>query len=213
LWYRLRGMSRLLFIPIGVLYAFLSISPPVLAIVADRILAVVNGQVIAKSDVQIYREVFAAKSTADDSAVLHELVDQELLLEEAKKLEILPPTDEEIAQAYNNLRLRFGRPETFALLKARLSLTDEEIELEIRQQLLIQKLIEQRINYFVFVTPGEVEGYAQEHSAEFKDSTTEAARKEIQEILTAQKAKQKLKDYLDRLRVKADIRINRPLSE
>jgi len=213
LCYRLQGMSRHPLITLGIIYAVLSISPPVMAIVADRILAVVNGEVIALSDVQVYREAFAEKSAADDSAVLRDLIDQNLLQEEAKKLEILPPSDEEIARAYNNLRLRFGRPETFALLKARLSLTDEEIEQQIRQQLLIQKLIEQRINFFVFVTPGEVDAYAQEHPAEFKDQTAEAARKAIQDILSAQKGKQKLKEYLDRLRVKADIRINRPLPE
>jgi peptidyl-prolyl cis-trans isomerase SurA len=200
-------------IPIGIFLLgvlFPATSP---AIVADRILAVVNREVIALSDVQKYREVFVEKRDADDSSALKELMDQRLLLAEAKKLEILPPSEDEIARAYKKLRLRFGRPETFELLKTRLALTDDEIEEQIKQQLLIHKLIEQRIYFFVFVTPEEIEAYYQEHLGEFKNQTPEAARKVIQDIRTAEKSQQKLKDYLDRLRAKADIRINRPPPE
>jgi hypothetical protein len=186
---------------------------PAPAIVADRILAVVNREVIAFSDAQKYREVFLEKRDADDSAALKELMDQTLLLAEARKLEILPPSDDEIARVYKNLRLRFGRPETFELLKTRLALTDAEIEEQIKRQLLIHKLIEQRIHFFVFVTPEEIESYYQDHPGEFKNQTPEAARKAIQDIRTAEKAQLKLKDYLDRLRAKANIRINRPLPE
>ncbi|MBI3609450.1 MAG: hypothetical protein HY204_01965 [Nitrospirae bacterium] len=186
---------------------------PAPAGVADRIMAVVNKDVIALSDVQKYREVFEERRDANDAAVLNELIDQKLLLTEAKKLEILPPSDDDIAQVYQKLRRRFGRPETFELLKARLVLTDAEIEQQIKQRLLIDKLIEQRINFFVFVTPEEIETFYQEHLGEFKNQTPEAARKTIAEIRAAEKAQQKLKDYIDRLRAKADIRINRPPPE
>ena len=199
--------------PIGLfllLILFPATSP---AIVADRILAVVDREVIALSDIQKYREVFLKKRDADDSAAREEIIDQTLLLAEARKLEILPPPDDEIARVYKKLRMRFGRPETFELLKTRLALTDDEIKERIKQQLLIDKLIEQRIHFFVFVTPAEIEAYYQEHPGEFKNQTQEAARKAIQEIRTAEKAQLKLKGYLDRLRAKANIRINRPLPE
>lgn len=200
-------------IPIGLFLLLVLFPSPAPAIVADRILAVVNREVIALSDVQKYREVFLEKRDADDSAALKELIDQALLLAEAGKLEILPPSEDEIARVYKKLRLRFGRLETFELLKTRLALTDDEIEEQIKRQLLIHKLIEQRIHFFVFVTPEEIEGYYQDHPDEFKNQTPEAARKAIQEIRTAEKAQLKLKDYLDRLRAKANIRINRPLPE
>ncbi len=199
--------------PIGLFLLWVLFPSPSPAIVADRILAVVNRAVIALSDVQKYREVFVEKRDADDAAALKELIDQKLLLTETQKLEILPPSEDEIARAYKKLRLRFGRPETFELLKTRMALTDDEIEERIKQQLMIHKLIEQRIHFFVFVTPEEIEAYYQEHLEEFKKQTPEAARKAIQEIRTAEKSQQKLKDYLDRLRAKADIRINRPLPD
>lgn len=206
-------MHRRLCIPIGLFSLSILFPSPSPAVVADRILAVVNHEVIALSDVQKYREVFVEKSDADDSMAMKELIDQKLLLAEALKLEVLTPSGDEIARTYKKLRLRFGRPETFELLKTRLALTDDEIEEQIKQQLLIDKLIEQRIRFFVFVTPEEIEAYYQEHLGEFKNQTPEAARKTIQDIRMAEKSKQKLKDYLDRLRAKADIRINRPLPE
>ena len=200
-------------IPIGLFLLLVLFPSPAPASVADRILAVVNREVIALSDAQKYREVFLEKRDADDADALKELIDQALLLAEARKLEILPPSDDEIARVYKKLRLRFGRPETFDLLKTRLALTDDEIEEQIKRQLLIHKLIEQRIHFFVFVTPEEIEAYYQDHPGEFKNQTPEEARKAIQEIRTAEKAQLKLKDYLDRLRAKANIRINHPLPE
>jgi hypothetical protein len=204
---------RVQWIILGLLLTLALFQSPALALVADRILAVVNHEVIALSDVRKHREVFMEKLDADDAAALNGLIDQKLLLAEAKKLEIPPPTDGEIAAAYKKIRLRFGRPETFELLKTRLALRDEEIERQIQQQLLIQKLIEQRIRFFVFVTPEEIDGYYQEHRGEFKNQTPEAARKAIQEIRTSEKEQRKLREYIDRLRTRADIRINRPLQE
>ncbi|MBI3812133.1 MAG: hypothetical protein HY283_08010 [Nitrospirae bacterium] len=200
-------------IPIGVFILLVLFPIPATAIMADRILAVVNHEVISLSDVQNYREIFEEKRDADDAAALNALIDQKLLLAEAGKLEISPPSEDEIAGAYKKLRLRFGRPETFGLLKTRLALTDDEIKGWIKQQLLIHKLIEQRIHFFVFVTPEEIEAYYQEHLGEFKNQTPEAARKAIQDIRTAEKAQLKQKNYVDRLRAKADIRINPPLPE
>ena len=200
-------------IPIGILIFILADPPTVAAIMTDRILAVVNNEVIALSDVQKYREVFLEKRGAAEADALNALIDQALLSAEARKLEILPPSDDEVARAYKKLRLRFGRPETFELLKSRLSLTDDEIERQLKHQLMIHKLVEQRINFFVFVAPEEIEAYDQEHPGEFKNQTPESIRKAIQEILTAKKSESKLTDYLGRLRAKADIRINRPLLE
>lgn len=205
-------MRWLSLIPTG-WFLLLLFSSPAAAITADRIMAVVNHEVIALSDIQIYRELFAQGRELDDSAVLKELIDQKLLLTEAKKLEISQPSNDEVAQAYQNLRLRFGRPETFERVKGRLSLTDDEIEQQLRQRLQTDKLIEQQIQYFVFVTPEEIEAYYQGHPDEFKNQKPEAAREAIREIRIAEKAQSKLRDYLDRLRAKADIRINRPLPE
>jgi parvulin-like peptidyl-prolyl isomerase len=204
---------RFRWILLGLFLFLVLFRSPAPAIVADRILAVVNHEVIALSDVQKHREVFMEMRDADDAAALNDLINQKLLLAEAKKLEILPPSDGEIAGAYKKLRFRFGRPETFQLLKTRLALTDDEIKPQIKQQLLIQKLIEQRIRFFVFVTPEEIEGYYQEHLGEFKNQTPEAARKAIQEIRSSEKAQRKLVEYVDRLRARADIRINRPLRD
>jgi len=196
-------------IPVWFVSVLVFLSSTADGFVADRIMAVVNNQIISLSDVRKYREVFLAGARPDDSVVLNELIDQKLLLDEAKKLEISPPSNEQIESALNKLRARFGRPETFSLLKERLSLTDEELRRQIEQQLLVQKLVQERIAFFVFVSPEEINTYYEEHPDEFKGQSLDAAQPEITKILTDEKGKQKLKDYLDRLRAKANIRINR----
>lgn len=200
-------------IPTGIFILVLALSSAAPAIIADRIMAVVNDEVIALSDVQKYQEVFADKRGLDETAAINALIDQKLLLAEAKKLEIPPPSTEEVERAYEMLRLRFGRPETFELLKARLSLTDAEIKLQLKRQLTIENLIEQRIHFFVFVTPEEIDRYMKEHAEEYRDENPEEARKSVQKILIAQKTNLKLKDYLERIREKATIRITRPPPE
>lgn len=200
-------------IPTGIFCFVLACPSPAPAIIADRIMAIVNNEVITLSDVQKYREVFVEKRGTDDTTALNDLIDQKLLLAEAKKLEIPPPSAEEVDRAYKKLQLRFGRPETFGLLKARLSLTDAEIEQQLSQQLTANKLIEQRIQFFVFVTPEEIDRYMQAHSEEYKGENPEEIRKAIQDILIREKGNLKLKDYLSRLRARANIRINKPPPE
>ncbi|HET6464584.1 MAG TPA: hypothetical protein VFH55_03120 [Nitrospiria bacterium] len=200
-------------IPAGIFCFVLACPSPAPAIIADRIMAIVNNEVIALSDVQKYREVFVEKRDADDTTALNDLIDQKLLLAEAKKLEIPPPSAEEVDRAYKKLQLRFGRPETFELLKARLSLTDAEIEQQLSKQLTVDKLIEQRIQFFVFVTPEEIDHYLQDHSEAYKGENLEESRKAIQDLLIGEKGDLKLKDYLNRLRARANIRINKPLPE
>jgi len=194
---------------IGIISIFIMTASPATGIVADRILAVVNNDVISLSDVQEYREVFMRTAPPDDSDVLKQLVNQKLLLIEAKKLEIAPPSTQEVAAAYNVLRAGFGRPETFELLKQRLSVTDEELEQQIEEKLLAQKLVQERITFFVFVRPEEIQTYYDDHPDEFKNQPLDKAEPQINKILTAEKGRQKLEDYLGRLRAKADIRINR----
>jgi hypothetical protein len=200
-------------IPTGIFCFVLACPSLAPAIIADRIMAIVNNEVIALSDVQKYRELFVEKRGTDDTTALNDLIDQKLLLAEAKKLEIPPPSAEEVDRAYKKLQLRFGRPETFELLKARLSLTDAEIEQQLSKQLTVDRLIEQRIQFFVFVTPEEIDRYLQDHSEAYKGENPDETRKAIQDILIGDKGDLKLKDYLSRLRGRANIRINKPLPE
>ncbi|HSG05416.1 MAG TPA: hypothetical protein VLB09_03355, partial [Nitrospiria bacterium] len=70
----------------------------------------VNKEVIALSDVQEYGALFPGEGGMDQKAVLDRLIDQTVLLAEAKKLEIPPPAEEEIVFAYQDLESRHGGP-------------------------------------------------------------------------------------------------------
>ena len=183
------------------------------SIVADRIMAVVNNEVISLTDLQKYRALFESGKTTDDSTTLKTMIDQKLLFAEAQKLEIPPPSEKETNRAYDHLRLQINGSDSFGKLKHRLSLEDTEIRQQLRQRLHINKFIQQRIRFFVFVTPDETEGYYKTHREELHGQTLEEARDEIDEILATDKTRVNLEAYLKRLRVKAVIRINRPRPE
>ncbi len=198
-------------IPLGMLLFAILPAKPAASVVTDRIMAVVNNEVISLSDVRIYREIFEEGRRLDDAAALEKIIDDKLLLVEARKLEIPAPEPKETARAALDLKRQFGRPEVFEAVKQRLLLTDAEIEQQVAQRLQIEKLIEQRILFFVFVTPEEVESVYLATPDSFKDLTPEEARKAIHERRVAEKTESKLRDYIARLRARATIRINRPL--
>ncbi|HEY5649683.1 MAG TPA: hypothetical protein VIU33_09295 [Nitrospiria bacterium] len=173
-------------------------------------MAVVNKEVIALSDVQEYGALFPGEGGMDQKAVLDRLIDQTVLLAEAKKLEIPPPAEEEIVFAYQDLESRHGGPAVFQSVRERMNLSEEEIRHYLRARLHIERLIEQRIRFFVFATPREVEAFREEFPDRYSDLPEDEALAAIQASIIEKKAGQKLATYLDRLRTRTDIQINYP---
>lgn len=178
--------------------------------VADRIIAVVSKEVIALSDVKEYETLFPAKPGEDQATGLNRLVEQKILVAEARRLEILPPTEEELVVAYQNLENRHGGPEDFQKIKTAMNLSDEEIRYYLRARLHVDKFIDQRIRFFVFATPREVEAFRKKFPEYYAHLQEEERLQAIQGAIIEKKAAAKLATYLARLRARADIQVNFP---
>jgi hypothetical protein len=186
------------------------------AMLVDRILAVVNRQPITLSDLNRY-QVFLALNDGKKNwevppspspAILQQLIDRKLLLEEAEKFEVGLPNTADLLEAQNRLAKRFTNSEEFQNTLLRWGLDREGLSREIQDYLTVQHFVDQRITFFVIIPPVEIQKYYEDHREEYKNQRLEEALAHITKQLTDLKAKEKLEAYLKKLREKATIQIN-----
>ncbi len=168
-----------------------AVAEPAAAELLDRVVAVVNDQVINLSDLRRYIAL-EAPNTPEEGAI-HDLIERRLLLAEAKRFEVEPPSEAEVNAA---LEHRGGNGDAGEFRRA------------IQDRLWIDRFIDQRIRFFILVPPGEVERYYQAHAADFGNRPLDEVREEIQRLLTKQRFQERYDAYIARLRARAKIRIN-----
>ena len=204
-WIRPISRSGILFSSILILYCIFTV-PPVTAIRIDRILAVVNEKIISLSDVEAYQVILGEGRS--QQTVLQELIDQRLLLGEASKFKFTEPSAKAVETALRQLEDGWESREKLDQMLAQLNISQEDLQNLIKTHITATEVIHQRINFFVFVSPDEIERYYQQHTDEFSGLPFDQAQLEIQDVLNRKKAETKRKEYLDRLRARAKILIN-----
>jgi peptidyl-prolyl cis-trans isomerase SurA len=137
--------------------------------------AEVNGHPIYRDEVESYyrrRLAGAQQAVSSEQALslklslLNELIDDELLLERARKLAITVPegeVDHEIA--------KLSSPYSAAEFEKTLSeegLTPATLREQVRQKLLIDKLLQREIGGRVVITSADVEAYYSNHPGQFR---------------------------------------------
>jgi hypothetical protein len=182
-------------------------SPP---IIAEQIVAVVNGKPIFLSDLrrdQTFFEEAAATSTAFVSLreSVQKQIHHQLLLLEAKRFVLEPPSEEAIHQAIQTIEKRFKDNASFQNALSENGMTLEEFRSEASDRLWIARLLLDRITFFIFVTDEEIRQYGERHQSEFEP---EGADEKIRAILEKEKEAAKMKAYLARLISAASIRIH-----
>lgn len=179
----------------------------------ERIAATLNGQIIFLSDMQRYQTFFENPengSDADPTKRLERVIDNRLLRLEAHRFVLQGPTEAEIQQRLKLLKERFKTESAFQEALRKTGLSQEELKQEIGEQLWVEKLLQERISAFVFISPKEVTRYYQEHTADFAGKKQEDVEPTIRKTLSEEKRKTKEREYLDRLRSHAEIQVNPP---
>jgi len=115
--------------------------------VIDRVLAVVAGDLIMQSDVRAARELglVAASDAADqDRAILSQLVDRALILDEVERYAPPEPPADAIDRAFRAVRARFASDDDFSTALARVGLDEKQLRAMLRQNLRIRAYLDQR---------------------------------------------------------------------
>lgn len=98
---------------------------------------------------------------AQKRALLDDLVNRRLLLQEAEKRNVTVPSDE-VDVAYQKVRAGWKDDDFAALLKEK-DLTPGEMKNEVREMLLVRKYLRDYVFARVAVTDAEIEAYVKEH--------------------------------------------------
>ncbi len=147
--------------------------------VVERILAVVNDEVVTDQDLGIvmtpvlaqYRTMYTG-SEYDDKVkearqeFLSKVIDDKIILSEAKRLQVTV-TDQEVDEMMADVRNKFPSREAFISTIEEQGLTEKKLWNRFRDQLLTQKLVSYEVKSKVSVSPGEVNEYYKNHSQEF----------------------------------------------
>jgi parvulin-like peptidyl-prolyl isomerase len=190
--------------------------------VVDRMVAVVNKQVILESQLdQAARVEFllqgkpiATLTQADRAAVLDRLIERSLLDQQIINPSMLDPTPQELAAKVKEVRAGIPSAASDDQWKAMLSaygLTQEDLEEQLTDQVRILRFIDLRFRGLVHIDKSAVEAYYQEkflpevrrrNAAEPK---LEEVSGKIEQILVEQRIDELLNNWLKTLRAQAHI--------
>ncbi|MBS3135740.1 peptidylprolyl isomerase [Candidatus Woesearchaeota archaeon] len=130
--------------------------------------AVVNGEVITMDELKdAYSRVPEAyKEIISENDVLDQIINQKLLIQEAKKAGMVA-SSEEVSDAVNSIKAQFISTEEFTDYIASQNITLEEIEKNVIDQLMITELINSTVLSKITVSESEISEFYAGNSQEF----------------------------------------------
>ncbi len=137
----------------------------------NRIVAVVNDEVITTADVGTFMQALEddpqglpENTDVQDvqRAILQRLIDQRLLLQEAKRLEITVE-NADVLERYNQFRSKMGNDALFRQSLTEAGLSEEQLKNKIREQFITQRLISAKVRSKVVVSPQDVASELSRH--------------------------------------------------
>jgi len=174
----------------------------------DRILVVVNGDIITASDFRTAEVIHGSEKSVHRDVLLERLIDEKLLIEEAQRFEIPIPEEDEVRLSLTTLKERYPSGKVFQKLLKEKRITLDMVNTGLMNQLLITRFLDQRINFFVLVTPKELNQYYENHQKDYIGlEFDEALQGEIEQKLIHVKAEKKKREYLSKLRKDSEIRM------
>ncbi|MCM8790398.1 MAG: peptidylprolyl isomerase [Candidatus Omnitrophica bacterium] len=147
--------------------------------VVDRIVVVVNNEVITQSEIDRmlaplyhqYKSLYPADKLVkklDDArqAIIAQLINDKLILGEAKKMKI-EVTEKEIDAKIEEVQKRFASPQMFEQALAEQHMTLKELRERFKEQIMSRKLVDAKVGATIIITPGDVSSYYEKHASEF----------------------------------------------
>jgi peptidyl-prolyl cis-trans isomerase SurA len=165
---------------------------------APDVWAVVNGKEIKREEVDKYyrtrvnpegQEPSPEESLSQKLNVLDELINNEILLEKAKKLN-LEASDGEVEDKFTELKSPYTEDEFQRRLKDQ-AMTVEDLKLELRRQLSIQKLLNREVVAKIAITDQDVTDFYNANKAQFNVAEPQY---HIAQILVTPRKEQQLRN-------------------
>ena len=178
----------------------------------DRVLAVVEGQVIMLSDVRAFLELRLIEppdATDPISAVLTALIERQLILEELTRYVVEEPAPVEVDVRLAELVARVAGAEAFEHLLPTVGFAVDDLRQVLRDDLRIERYLARRFPSARPPTEDEVAAYFRDHAVEFRsggvpqsfDAARDEARRRLSEVLR----QELIDDWIARLTARGDV--------
>ena len=179
----------------------------------DYIVATVNGEVITYNQYrhrvfeveEAYKEVYSGEELKKQlknrrKSILDDLIEERLLLEEAKR-ENIEVDKIEIEKMLNIAKSKFKSLDDFHRVLRNEGLTLETLEKEYKQRLMIKKIIQFKVNSSVRIEDYEISQYYQAHKKNFFEPEQVKIRQILVKMGDSEKAaKQTAQSILKRIK-------------
>ena len=131
------------------------------SVVVDRVVAVVNDEIITMSDLQREEALKKSEAAHDDRLVLEDMIDRKLQMAAAKRAGV-DVTDKELADAVADIIKRNNMDMLqFGLALAKEGLTIEQYRAELREQITLSRLFNKYVRSNVNVDEAEARAFYQ----------------------------------------------------
>ena len=195
----------------------LMLSKPCLAEVVDRIVAVIDRQVITLSETEVAREIVAVRggNTSEELAlpfVVERLIETRLMERELRRYRGEPVPPEQIDAAVDAIRESFPSHESFQEVLAARGMNEESLRHLIRGQIAISQYLERRFRPLVHVTEEEAQRYYEEELQPTLRETGgvlppyEEVAEGVRQIVAEREFNQRVDDWIEGLKSRSRIR-------
>ena len=183
---------------LALIFAAALFSPGVYASeVVERIVAVVNDEIITDQDLNLvlapvaaqYRTIYTggeldARMKTARQEFLNKLIEEKLILSEAKRKQVILK-DAEVDEMMTEVRTKFPTRELFLKALEDQGITEKKLWNRFRDQIMTQKYVNYEVRSKVSVSPGEISEYYKTHEQEF----VQGQRVKLQQILVREGAR------------------------
>jgi peptidyl-prolyl cis-trans isomerase SurA len=162
-----------------IMFAIAVFAIPLFAVVVDKIVVVVNGEAITEREIErildpiyeqyrglYYGDELIKKLEEVRRKVIDQLVDDRLILSEAKKLDVQIP-EKDIDTRVNEVSRRFPNQQAMEAALTQQGLSLKELRKNYKEQMMVRRLIDGKIGATISISPVELKEYFEKHSNEF----------------------------------------------
>jgi len=162
-------MQRPALLVILVFCVVLGIAAPGQSEIVDRVAAVVNGEVITLSMVEdamnaIWTDPERVPRSQRDA--LQKLIDHKLKLQEARRMGVIV-SEESLSRELADTASRFDSPKELSEMLKQHDITQEDLEENLREQIMVREMVNRKFRLFAEVTEGEAAAFFEQHKEKF----------------------------------------------
>jgi hypothetical protein len=199
------------------LYCSVAFCSEARAEIVDQIAAIVDGEAVTLSDVRWLIQ-FRDQTIPEDpeqkeqlySIVLKQVIDEKLIVAEARNTPGVEILQEEIEDRLDAYRQRFSSEDEFQRKLRFVGMTLQDLRELFRRQLVVGKFVQVRIEPFVIVLPREIENYYRETVLPmFQDNPVplELMESQIHEVVTLRKTNEEMDRWVTRVRERTAVTV------